>query len=98
MLRPVYDTVHTVCVSAKSLQLCQILCDPMDCSPPGSSVWGFSRQEYRNGLPCPPPGDLQDPEIEPGSPALKADSLPMSYPGSPVHTIYVFTISTHPSY
>ena len=33
-------------------------CDPMDCSPPGSSVLGFSRQEYRSGLPCPPPGDL----------------------------------------
>ena len=30
---------------------------------------GFSRQEYWSGLPCPPPGDLPDPEIEPGSPA-----------------------------
>ena len=28
---------------------------------------GFSRQEYWNGLPCPPPGDLPDPGIEPGS-------------------------------
>ena len=73
VLRPVYDTVHTVCVSAKSLQLCQTLCDPMDCSQPGSSVWGFSRQEYWNGLPCPPPGDLHEPGLEPGSPALKAD-------------------------
>ena len=34
------------------------LCSAMDCSPPGSSVHGFSRQEYRSGLPCPPPGDL----------------------------------------
>ena len=25
---------------------------------------GFSRQEYRSGLPCPPPGDLPDPEME----------------------------------
>ena len=33
-------------------------CDPMDCSPPGSSVLGFSRQEYWSGLPCPPSGDL----------------------------------------
>ena len=31
---------------------------------------GFSRQEYWNGLPCPPLGDLPDPEIEPGSPTL----------------------------
>ena len=37
---------------------------------------GFSRQEYWGGLPCPPPGDLPDPGIEPGSPALPVDSLP----------------------
>ena len=35
---------------------------------------GFSRQEYWSGLPV-PPGDLPDPWIEPGSPALQADSL-----------------------
>ena len=40
------------------------LCNPMDCSQPGSSAMGFSRQEYRSGLPCPPPGDLPDPGIE----------------------------------
>ena len=28
---------------------------------------GFSRQEYWSGLPCPPPGDLPDPGIEPAS-------------------------------
>ena len=32
------------------------ICDPMDCSPPGSSVHGFSRQEYWSGLPFPSPG------------------------------------------
>ena len=37
---------------------------------------GFSRQEYWSGLPFPSPGDLPDPEIEPWSPALKAESLP----------------------
>ena len=35
----------------------------------------FSRQEYWSGLPFPTPGDLPDPGIEPGSPALQADSL-----------------------
>ena len=35
----------------------------------------FSRQEYWNRLPFPPPGYLPDPGIEPGSPALQADSL-----------------------
>ena len=44
------------------------------CSPPGSSVTGFPRQEDWSGLPFPSPGDLPDPGIQPGSPAL-ADSL-----------------------
>ena len=57
-----HDGLWPVCVSAKSLQSCLTLCDPMDCSPPGSM--GFSRQEYWSGLPCPPPGDLPHPGIE----------------------------------
>ena len=40
---------------AKSLQSCPTPCDPVDRSPPGSSVHGFSRQEYRSGLPVPFP-------------------------------------------
>ena len=51
-------------------QSCPTLCDSMDCSLPGSSVHGFSRQEYWSGLPCPPPEDLPDPGSEPVSPAL----------------------------
>ena len=51
--------------AAKSLQSGPTLCDPMDCSLPGSSVHGVSRQKYWSGLPCPPPGDLPDPGIEP---------------------------------
>ena len=46
---------------------------------------GSSRQEYWSELPCPPPGDLSDPGIEPESPAtpaLQADSLPLSHRGS----------------
>ena len=44
---------------------------------------GFSRQECWSGLPFPSPGDLPDPEIEPGSPALQADALPSEPPGKP---------------
>ena len=43
----------------------------------------FSRQEYWNGQPFPSPEDLPDPEIEPISPALQADSLPSEPPGKP---------------
>jgi len=38
-------------------QSCLILCDPMDCSPPGSSIEGILRREYWSGLPFPSPGD-----------------------------------------
>ena len=38
---------------------------------------GFSRQEYWSGLPFPSPEDLPDPGIEPRSPGLQADSLPI---------------------
>ena len=43
----------------------------------------FSRQEYWSGLPFPSPGDLPDQGIEPGSPALQADSLLFEPPGKP---------------
>ena len=36
-------------------QLCPTLSDPMDCSLPGSSAMGFSRQEYWSGVPLPSP-------------------------------------------
>ena len=58
---------------------------------------GLSRQEYWSGLPSPSPGDLLNPGIEPGSPALQVDSLPLSYQGSPEPTkgncVYVFSHS-----
>ena len=43
----------------------------------------FSRQEYRGGVPFPSSGDLPDSGTEPESPALQADSLPLSHQGSP---------------
>ena len=52
-------------VKSEVAQLCLTLCDPMV-----PSSMGFSRQEYCSGLPLPSPGDLPDPGIEPGSPAL----------------------------
>ena len=52
---------------AKLLQLCPTVCNPMDCSPPGSSVQGFSRQESWTELSCLPPGDLPDPGIKSAS-------------------------------
>ena len=57
----------------------------MDCSLPDSSVYGIfqARENSRqgSGLPFPSPGDLPHPGIEPGSPALRADTLPSEPPG-----------------
>ena len=55
-----------ICVHVCSVtQSCLSLCDSMEGNPWKSM--GFSRQEYWSGLPCPPPGDLPDPGIEPKS-------------------------------
>ena len=74
------------CIKSMCLitQPCPTLCNPMDCIPPGSSVHGFSRQEYWRGLPFPSPGDLPDPGTEPTSPALQADALLSEPPGKPI--------------
>ena len=45
---------------AKSLQSCSTLCDPINCSPPGSSIHGISQARILEWLPCPPPEDLLD--------------------------------------
>ena len=71
---------HVLCVLSHSvtfdslrpygLQPARVLCP-----------WGFSKQEYWSGLPCPPPGNLTDPGIKPRSPILQADSLLTEPPG-----------------
>ena len=45
----------------------------------------FSRQEYWSGLPFPSSGDLPNPGIEPGSPALQVDALPFALLGKPTN-------------
>ena len=51
---------------ANSLQSCLTLCDPMDCSLPGSSLHGILQAKILEGVVM-PSWDLQDPGIEPAS-------------------------------
>ena len=57
-------------------KLCPTLAIPWTVACQAPLSMGFSRQEYWSGLPFPSPGDLPDPGIKPGSPALQADDLP----------------------
>ena len=59
----------------KLLQSCLTLYNPTDCSLSGSSVHGIFQAEYWSGLSFPSPGDLPNPGIKFGSPALQTDSL-----------------------
>ena len=67
----------------KAAQLSPTLCDPLDCTPRGSSSMEFSRQEYWSKLPFPSQGIFPTQGSEPRSPALKADSLPAEPQGKP---------------
>ena len=65
---------------------CSVVFDslcPMDCSPLGSFVDGFLRQDFWSWLPFPSPEDPPDRGVKPRSPALQADSLSSEHPGKP---------------
>ena len=67
-------------------QSCPTLYDPMGCSPPGSSVHAILQARILQWVAIPFSRDLPDPGIEPGSPALQADSIPSEVPA--VHRTY----------
>ena len=78
-----------LCLVAQS---CPTDYDPMDRGPPGPSIHGILQARILGGLPCPPPGDLLNPEIEPRSPALLEDSL-LSEPHRQFLNDFKWTIS-----
>ena len=70
-------------VKVKSLSHVWLFVTPWTAAYQAPPSMGFSRQEYWSGLPFPSPGDLPNPGIEPGSPALQTDTLPSEPPGKP---------------
>ena len=68
-------------VKVKLLSCVRLFATPWTVAYQASLSMGFSRQEYWSGLPLPSPGDVPDPGIEPGSPALEADALTSEPPG-----------------
>ena len=58
---------------------------------------GFARQEYWSGLPCPSPGDLPNPGVEPHFLHRQADSLPLGHQGSPSAFVHLFFLAAQQS-
>ena len=67
----------------KLLSHVQLFATPWTVAHQAPQSMEFSRQEYWSGVPFPSPGDLPNPGIEPGSPALQADTLPSESRGKP---------------
>ena len=55
-----------LCMLSRYSRVC-LFATPWTLARQAPLLMGFSRQEYWSGLPCPPPGDLPDPGIEPAS-------------------------------
>ena len=65
-----------ISLKIKLLSCVQLFATPWTVAYQAPLSMGFSRQEYWSGLPFPSPGDLPNPGIEPGPPALQTDALP----------------------
>ena len=78
-------------------QWCPTLCDPIDYSLPGSSAHGILQATILMQVVMPPSRGSSNPGIKPASPALQADSLPLSYQGSPrniLHNSFIYKDTT----
>ena len=75
-------------IKMKSLSSVQLFATPWTVAYQAPPSMAFSRQEYWSGLPCPTPGDLPNPGIEPRSTALQAEALTSEPPGKPQKSIY----------
>ena len=73
----------------KSLSCVRLFATPWTVAHQAPLSMGFSRQESWSGLPFPSPGELPNPGMEPGSPALQADALTSKLPGKPNAKCYV---------
>ena len=75
-LVPLGKLIYARKVKVKTLSRVRLFATPWTVAYQAPPSMGFSSQECWSGLPFPSPGDLPDPGIEPGSPALRTDALP----------------------
>ena len=84
--------LYVIILWSEIAQSCPTLCDPVDCSLPGSSVHRIFQARVLEWVAFPSPGDLPNSGIEPWSLALQADALTSEPPGKPIYYIYVYII------
>ena len=77
------DSLLLCHLKVKSLSRVRLFATPWTAAYQSPQSVEFSRQEYWSGFPLLSPGDLPDPGIKPGSPALQADALPSEPSGKP---------------
>ena len=88
-----FDCLHLIRNCAESLQSCLTLCDPMDCSPLGSSVHGILQERILDWVAISFSRDLFHPGIEHRSPALQVESLLTELRGNPSYwKLFLFII------
>ena len=73
------------------LQLCLTLCDPTDCSLPGSTVHGILQARILEWVAISFSRGSSQPRVEPRSPALQADSLPTELQGKPHFVLILYS-------
>ena len=78
-----YDSIYLYVACVLVAQSCPNLCDPMDCSPPGSSVHGVLLARILEWVAMPSSRGSSDPGIEPVSPALAGGFFTTEPPGKP---------------
>ena len=79
MIRSTIALLQGFVVKVKLLSRFRLFATPGTVARQAPPSKGFSRQEYWSGLPFPSPGDLPEPGIQPGAPALQAMLYPLSH-------------------
>ena len=80
--------LYVIILWSEIAQSCPTLCDPVDCSLPGSSVHRIFQARVLEWVAFPSPGDLPNSGIEPWSLALQADALTSEPPGKPLFSLW----------
>ena len=95
----VVPPVYSLKVNVLVAQSCLTLCNSWAIAHQAPMPMEFSRQEYQSAQPFPSPGDLTDPGIKPGSPALQENSLPSEqFQNHGIHSCLDGASQIHPGY